>query len=112
MNLQKLKQAEASFLQAYPGGFDDPGLAPIRKRHNIGKLSEFARENLGKAAFGRPEKVCTDVLTVLSRSSMVSRFEKPRFRDFIHGLNSREKQYFADAVYQRLHGKKQFGFDS
>ncbi|QFU75599.1 hypothetical protein EY643_08020 [Halioglobus maricola] len=111
MNLPKLKQAEADFLQRYPGGFADPGLETVRKKHNIDKLTEFARENLGKAAFGRPEKVCSDVLTITSRSSMVSRFEKPRFRDFIHGLNSHEKQDFSDAVYQRIHGRKQLGFE-
>ncbi|AQA19233.1 hypothetical protein BST95_14265 [Halioglobus japonicus] len=111
MNLDKLRQAEADFLQRYPGGFADPGLETVRKRHNIGKLSDFARSNFNKAAFGRPEKVCNDALTVLSRSSMVSRFEKPRFRDFINSLNSHEKQSFADALYQRIHGKKQLGFE-
>lgn len=111
MNLEKLKQAEADFLQRYPGGFSDPAMAAIKKKHNVDKLVDFARENLGRGAFGRPEKVAEDLLTIVSRSSMVSRFEKPRFRDFIRGMNSHEKQALADAFEQRLHGRKQFGFE-
>ena len=34
MNLEKLHQAEASFLQRFPGGFADPGMAAIKKKHN------------------------------------------------------------------------------
>jgi hypothetical protein len=111
MNLDKLKQAEADFLQRYPGGFSDPGMAPIKKKHNVDKLVDFTQENLGRGAFGRPEQVAENLLTIVSRSSMVSRFEKPRFRDFIRGMNSREKQDLADAFEQRLYGRKQFGFE-
>ena len=43
---------------------------------------------------------------------MVSRFEKPRFRDFIGALNSHEKQALADAFEKRLYGRqKQRGFE-
>ena len=112
MNYQKLREAEARFLQAYPGGFADSGLAPIKKKHNIDKLSEFARQNLAKTNFNRPEFIADTVLKIVSRSSMVSRFEKPRFRDFINSLNSIEKQALADAFEKRLHGRnKQRGFE-
>ncbi|MEH6593714.1 MAG: hypothetical protein V7746_25830 [Halioglobus sp.] len=46
MNIQKLKMAQAAFLAQYPEGFADPGLAPIRKKHNVDKLTEFAQANL------------------------------------------------------------------
>jgi hypothetical protein len=106
VNEQKLRQAEALFLQRYPGGFSDPEMATVMKKHNIAKLSEFARQNLAPEVFNRPEHIADTVLKIVSRSSMVSRFEKPAFRDFITGLNSYEKQALADAVEKRLYGRQ------
>jgi len=112
MNYQKLKEAEASFLQAYPGGFSDPGLEPIKKKHNIEKLSDFARQNLRREDFNRPEMIAETVVKIVSRSSMVSMFEKPKFRDFVKALNSHERQALADAFEKRLYGRaKKRGFE-
>ena len=112
MNLRKLKQAEAEFLARYPGGFDDPGMAPVKKKHNVDKLSEFAQSNLTRTHFNRPEHICDTLVRVISRSSMVSMFEKPRFRDFVHTLNSHEKEHLALAFEKRLYGRsKRAGFD-
>ena len=112
MDIEKLRQAEADFLQRYPGGFADPGMAAIKKKHNVDKLTEFTQANLTKANFNRPEFIAETLLKIVSRSSMVSRFEKPRFRDFIGALNSHEKQALADAFEKRLYGRqKQRGFE-
>ena len=112
MNIQKLRQAEADFLQRFPGGFADPGMAAIKKKHNVDKLTEFTQDKLTRANFNRPGFIAETVLTIVSRSSMVSRFEKPKFRDFIGALNSHEKQALADAFEKRLYGRqKQRGFD-
>lgn len=43
MNLKKLKQAEADFLTRYPDGFTDPAMAPIKKKHNVDKLTSSPR---------------------------------------------------------------------
>lgn len=112
MNYQKLKNAEASFLQRYPGGFTDPEMASIKKKHNIEKLAEFTQQNLVRANFNRPEFIAETIVKIVSRSSMVSRFEKPKFRDFIKSLDSHEKQALANAFEKRLYGRqKQRGFD-
>ncbi len=112
MNLKKLLHAETSFLAQYPKGFDDPGLAVIKRRHNVDKLAEFARDNLGRASFNRPEQVVDSVLKIVSRSSMVSRFEKPRFREFLAVLNSSEKEAMCHAIELRLYGRtKKRGFE-
>ena len=112
MNYQKLKEAEAGFLARYPEGFSDPEMASIKKKHNVDKLVEFAQENLTRTNFNRPEFIAETVLKIVSRSSMVSRFEKPKFKDFIHSLNSHEKQALADAFEKRLYGRqKQRGFE-
>jgi len=112
MNVTKLRQAEASFLQRYPGGFADPGLDSIRKRHNIDKLSAFTRESFSRSSFNRPELICEALVKVISRSSMVSRFEKPKFKSFMAALNSHEKEALAASVERRLYGRqKRQGFE-
>ena len=112
MNLRKLKQAEAEFLARYPEGFADPGMVPIRKKHNVGKLTEFAQVNLTRTHFNRPEHVAETLVRIVSRSSMVSMFEKPRFRDFVASLNSHEKEHLAFAFEKRLYGRsKRAGFE-
>lgn len=112
MNLNKLQEAEAQFLQRYPGGFADPAMQPIKKKHNVDKLVDFTRESLRRENCKRPEFVADALLKIVSRSSMVSRFEKPRFRDFIGSLGSDEKRALASAVEKRLHGGKQAGFEA
>ena len=112
MNIEKLKQAEAAFLAQYPEGFADPGLEPVRKKHNVDKLTEFAQANLTRAHFNRPEHIAETLVKIVSRSSMVSMFEKPRFRDFVASLNSHEKEHLAFAFEKRLHGRaKRTGFE-
>lgn len=112
MNYEKLRLAESQFLQRYPGGFADPGMETIIKRHDIDKLAAFSRSSLARESFNRPEAIVDAVLKIVSRSSMVSRFEKPRFRDFVQSLNSAERQALACAYEKRLYGrKKKQGFD-
>jgi hypothetical protein len=112
MNLRKLKQAEAEFLARYPGGFADPGLASIKKKHNVEKLTEFAQANLTRTHFNKPEQVCETLVRIVSRSSMVSMFEKPKFRDFVRSLNNHEKEHLAFAFEKRLYGRsKRTGFE-
>jgi hypothetical protein len=112
MNKDKLGVAEAEFLSRYPAGFSDPAMESVKKKHNVDKLAEFAQATLTPANFNRPEFIAEAVLKIVSRSSMVSRFEKPRFRDFIHSLNSFEKEALASALEKRLFGRaKQRGFE-
>ena len=112
MNKSTLLQAEAQFLSRYPKGFADPGMEYIRKKHNVDKLAEFASESLVRERFNRPEFIVDTMHKIVSRSSMVSRFEKPRFRDFVKSLNSHEKEALTNALERRLFGRaKRRGFE-
>ena len=113
MNVLRLKEAEAAFLERFPLGFQDPGMQPIRKRHNVGKLTEFARENLNELALSQPQRFAELVLTIIGRSSMVSRFEKAPFRDAINSMSSKDKQQLAAAFEKRLFGRaRKAGFEA
>ncbi|NND68351.1 MAG: hypothetical protein HKN19_12260 [Halioglobus sp.] len=112
MNKATLLQAEAQFLSRYPEGFADPGMESIRKKHDIDKIAQFAGESLVRERFNRPEFIVDAVHKIVSRSSMVSRFEKPRFRDFVKSLNSGEREALANAMELRLYGReKRRGFE-
>ena len=87
-------------------------MASIKKKHAIDKLVVYTRENLARSNFNRPELIAQTLVKIVSRSSMVSRFEKPKFRDFVNSLNSDEKQALSDAWEKRLFGRqKKRGFE-
>lgn len=111
MNLSKLREAESLFLHRYPGGFDNDEIRQIGKRHNVGKLSEFATSALTKKAFNNQAQVLEDIVKIVTRSSMVSMFEKPKFRDFVNGATRNDRSLIATGFKRLLHGKRAQGFD-
>ena len=110
MNVDKLKAAEAHFLSEYPLGFGDPGLAEIAKRHNMSKLVEFAQSTLGPQSYSNVNETLANIVRVVSRSSMVSFFEKPKFKSLIDRLDSDQKAFLVDSFLAFLHGDQEQGF--
>ncbi len=111
MNLQKLKEAEAEFLRRYPGGFENPEMVEIGKKHRVPKMSEFAHESFAPEKFHNVDQTLAAMVSAVSRSSMVSMFEKPRFKDFVKVLDDTEKEALTSALYEQLHGDQQRGFE-
>jgi len=112
MNEEKLKQAESNFLAQYPEGFNDPGMHEIRKRHNMDKMIEFAQQNFSPDCYSHVEQTAANMVKAVSRSSMVSMFEKPKFRDFVARLDANQKAYMVDSLIEFLHGDQQVGFEA
>ncbi len=112
MNLEKLREAEALFLHRYPGGFENDELKKVlATKHNVGKLSEFAADALAKPKFGNPAAVLDAAVKVVSRSSMVSMFEKPKYRDFVNGLARGDRELLVAGYRRLLHGNQERGFN-
>lgn len=111
MNLKKLREAESLFLHRYPGGFASEEMVKIGKKHNVDKLSEFAASALTKKAFVNQGAVLDDIVKIVSRSSMVSMFEKPKFRDYVNGMNRDDREFLAAGFKRLLHGKQDKGFN-
>lgn len=111
MNVKKLREAEGLFLLSYPDGFDSEALAPVRKKHNVDKLSEFAATALTRKSFANQAQVLDAIVRIVTRSSMVSMFEKPKFRDFVNGLGRDDRAVLADGFKRLLHGKQETGFN-
>lgn len=110
MNIEKLKAAESAFIEAYPGGFDGDRLKEMRSRHRIGKLTEMVHEQLAPARFRDPAAAVEAVARVVAASSLVSVFEKMRFRDFVAGMSRDEQALMAGGFYEQLHGDRAKGF--
>ena len=111
MNIEKLKIIEEHFFEMYPKGFEDEGLAKILKRHNVAKLTDFAQEAFAKEKFANPQQIAEDMIKVISRSSMISLFEKPKFRDAIKAMSLERKDMLSIGLQEMLHGSYKTGFD-
>ncbi|MEN6326923.1 MAG: hypothetical protein ABFD18_12045 [Syntrophomonas sp.] len=110
MDRVKLKEAEEVFLMRYPGGFSNPSMLEIAKKHKVDTLNRLAQDSFAKKQFKEPLKIVDAMGKIISQSSLISVFEKPKFRDLIKGLNSDEKERLAHGLKEFLHGDQEFGF--
>ncbi|HLD22532.1 MAG TPA: hypothetical protein VJA83_01230 [Sulfuricurvum sp.] len=111
MNLEKLKAAEANFFAFYPKGFVDEALLPIINRHNTAKIGESVREIFAPERFSRTEEISENFAKIVSKSSLISLFEKPKVREMVKQMSMEQQDMFAIGLYELLHGKKEKGFN-
>ncbi|MBN4059840.1 hypothetical protein JYT80_00715, partial [bacterium AH-315-I11] len=111
MNLEKLKEAESAFLHKYPGGFEHPEMQLIGKKHRMSKRLMQAQDFFGKSKFRDPENICANMIKVINASSMVSLFEKPKFRDLLKTLTDKQKKKLSNGLRNFLHGNQEKGFN-
>lgn len=111
MNLEKLKDLEAEFLEQFPTGFNDAHFFPTMKKFNPEKLESFCKENLKKEDFSNPNLVVENFFKVVQKSVLVSLFDKLKFRDMLASLNSYEKDMLSIEIYEFLYGNKKEGFE-
>ncbi len=112
MNLQKLQEAEAYFLELYPQGFEDVALLPIIKRHNTAKIGEHVREMFAKENFTQPELICENFTKIVSKSTLISLFEKPKVRDMIKAMRMEQRDMLSIGLYEMLYGDKKEGLET
>ncbi len=111
MNLQKLKTAEKQFLKAYPGGFKHPVMQALGEKHMMGRTVEMAQEYFARKNFGDARAVAQNMVKIVTKSSMVSLFEKPRFRDEVAAMTPAQVAALAEGLKGLLHGNQQRGFE-
>ncbi|ASG67448.1 hypothetical protein fh0823_00370 [Francisella halioticida] len=111
MRLDRLRKLKLDFLEVYPQGFNNPEMQKIAKKHNIDKLSEMAQQAFANSSSSSVDAFLEDIIRIVSRSSMVSMFEKPKFKDFIHHLDDIQKQKFSDALINLVNGQQKKGFE-
>lgn len=111
MNIAKLKEREEQFLNRYPGGFQNPEMEQIGKRHNISRLVSFAQAELTPEKFSDPDEALEAVSKLVSRSSLVSVFEKTAFRNHLDALPAVERADLAEGFRELIHGDQEAGFE-
>ncbi|NHI00262.1 hypothetical protein [Oceanimonas sp. MB9] len=111
MNKQRLLAAESEFLTLYPGGFSHPLMVREGKKHQIAQRTAQAQQCFAPECFSRPQQVAEDMIKLISRSSMISMFEKPRLRDWVRAMTHHERESYAFALNDMLHGDQEYGFN-
>ncbi len=111
MNLNRLKQAEDEFLAHYPGGFSHPDMMALGKKHKMDRMIELSQQAFDEVAFAHPNGIIENLIKIISRSSMVSMFEKPKFKGFANNLDRLEKDLLVEGLQERLYGNEQHGFE-
>lgn len=110
MNKAKLKEAEERFFMRYPGGFHHPEMLQIVKKHKVEKMKKLAQDSFSLDQFKSAEKIVESMYKVVSQSSLISIFEKPKFRDVVKSISDNEKEHLAHGLKEFLHGDQAFGF--
>ncbi|WP_340159617.1 hypothetical protein [uncultured Hoeflea sp.] len=112
MNKEVLLEAQRLFLSRYPGGFADPDLVATGKKFKMGQHGDFAREQFAESRFDAPRDIVEAMATLVSRSALVSMFEKPKFKAAASTLSPMEIEDWAGSLRQLLHGDQKTGFES
>jgi len=112
MNIIKLKEAEQIFMARYPEGFADPEMLAISKKHKMEKMIELAQTGFSPEKFKDPEFIVNRMAEIVTKSSMVSIFEKPKFRDYTKSLSKNDQKELASALGEMLHGEQEQGFEA
>jgi hypothetical protein len=111
MNKTKLKEAEERFLLRYPGGFSNPLMLEMAKKHKVEKMIKLAQDSFAIEQFESPDKIADYMVKIVSQSSMVSLFEKPKFRDLVKAMSDQEKERLSRGLKEFIHNDQEFGFE-
>lgn len=110
MNKTKLKEAEEKFIMRFPGGFSHPQMLELTKKHKVEKMKKLAQDSFAPEQFEHADSIVASIGKVVSQSSLISIFEKPKFRDVVNVLNASEKEHLAHGLREFLHGDQAYGF--
>jgi hypothetical protein len=110
VNKAKLKEAEERFFMRYPGGFSNPEMLKIAKKHKVEKMKELAQDSFTIEQFASAGKIVDSMYKIISQSSLISIFEKPKFRDVVKVMSDNEKEHLTHGLKEFLHGDQAFGF--
>ncbi|MFZ5968528.1 MAG: hypothetical protein ACOYVK_15345 [Bacillota bacterium] len=111
MNRRKLIKAQEQFFKRYPGGFSNPQMLAVAKKHKLEKMCKLAQESFAIEQFQNPAQIVDSMHKIVSQSSLISLFEKPKFRDFVKALSEDEKEFLSNGLKEFLYGNQEDGFE-
>jgi len=108
---EKLFELEEIFMSLNPEGFESEQMIKESKKHKFPQTVKFVREVLAKDKFSDIDAITEDIIRVVSKSSMVSLFEKPKFRDGLREMEYADRVEFIQGLKELLHGDEEKGFN-
>ncbi|TGN13202.1 hypothetical protein [Leptospira ilyithenensis] len=111
LDIKKLKQLESSFLSIYPDGFQHPQLKEIGKKMKSEQMFLLAEESFTKEKFEEPSELVKAMVKIITRSPLISLFEKPKLRDYVESLSKKDKETLSNGLYEFFYGKEELGFN-
>lgn len=112
MNIERLKLTEKLFMEKYPEGFQSAEMQELAKKHKSEKMHSLALELFSRDKFSDTEQIIESMIKIISRSSMVSVFEKPKFRDYARSLSRGEKEILSRGLEDFLYNDQESGFSA
>jgi hypothetical protein len=95
----------------YPGGFENPEMIEIGKKHRMAKMIQSAKAFFTVDQFADVAQTAEHISKIVSQSSMVSLFEKPKFRDAVKAMPFEDKEMLVIGLKEFLHGDEERGFN-
>ena len=74
-------------------------------------MNKLANDGFAIEHFESPSKIIDSIGKIVSQSSMISLFEKPKFRDLVKALSDSEKEFYSNGLKEFLHGNQELGFE-
>lgn len=110
--IEKLKDIEVLFLENHPKGFEDEEILAIAKKFKAEKFDQEVNELFKQENFSQPEIICESFSKIISKSPLISLFEKPKLRDAIKSMGMYQKDMFSIALHELLYGNQKNGFET
>lgn len=111
MNKTKLNKAAEIFIMRFPGGFSNSAMLELEKKHKVEKMKKLAQDSFAMQEFGDARNIVASMGKIIAQSTLISVFEKPKFRDVVKVLSDGEKEHLAHGLKEFLHGDQAFGFE-
>jgi hypothetical protein len=111
VNQVKLKEAQERFFNRYPDGFLAPQMIAITKKHKVEKMKKMAQESFAVERFENADDIVVSMCRIVSQSSLISVFEKPKFKDAIRYMSKHEIEDLAQGLKNFLYGDQEAGFE-
>lgn len=73
-------------------------------------MNKLAQESFKSEKFEDPDAIVDSMCKIVSQSSLVSLFEKPKFKDIVKAMNNDEKEHLSYGLKEFLHGDQELGF--
>jgi hypothetical protein len=110
LNLKRLQLAEETFLNEFPGGFNNEQMVAIRKKHKVEKMIELVQDVFSIDKFDDIDMIVQNMSLVVGRASVVSVFEKVKFKEYINNISAKDKEKLSNSLKELLYGNEEKGF--